>query len=510
MPGPARPLPRPGPGCRGYGIVGPRGHDRTGGHAHVSSPSRPRAGAGRLARAPPCRAGERRHPIDGARQRVQCRRTGERRLLVPVDLRRRPLRRLHVLCLQPRGGRHERRGRHLRARPEAGHDGARERVQRRGAGERTLPGLRTRRSPPTAASSPSSPGPPTSWRATRTARATSSCATGSGARRARERVQRRGAGERLAPATRRSPPTAASSPSSPGPPTSWRATRTARRDIFVRDRSSGTTELVSVSSAGEQANGDSGDPSISADGRFVAFASGASNLVAGDTNGTWDIFVRDRKRGTTRRVSVSSAGKQANGRLLRHPSISADGRFVAFVSSASNLVAGDTNRAGMTSSCATAGRARRARERVERREAGERAVPRPVDLRRRPLRRLRSWASNLVAGDTNGTLGRLRARPEAGHDETRERVERREAGERRLRRPVDLRRRPLRRLRLLGHQPGRARYERQPRTSSCAARSGRPGPRSPSIGPQPGPTASGPDPLARSIHGQRIARRYGT
>ena len=75
-------------------------------------------------------------------------------------------------------------------------------------------------------------------------------------------------------------------------------------------------------------------PSISADGRFVAFASYASNLVAGDTNGTDDVFVRDRKQGTTELVSVSSAGEQANAGTYRapDPSISADGRFVAFVS----------------------------------------------------------------------------------------------------------------------------------------------------------------------------------
>ncbi len=111
-----------------------------------------------------------------------------------------------------------------------------------------------------------------------------------------------------------------------------------------------STELVSVSSTGEQANIYSLYPSISADGRFVAFVSGASDLVAGDTNGAWDIFVRDRQRGTTRRVSVSSAGRQAKG-YSGAPSISADGRFVAFASSASNLVAA-TRTTSPTSSCA--------------------------------------------------------------------------------------------------------------------------------------------------------------
>src|SRR4028119_1688818 len=104
-----------------------------------------------------------------------------------------------------------------------------------------------------------------------------------------------------------------------------------------------TITRVSVDSAGNQANSFSGFPSISADGRFVAFSSGASNLVPGDTNNTYDIFVRDRLTNTTTRVSVDSAGNQGNSRSTS-PSISADGRFVAFSSFASNIVPGDTNR----------------------------------------------------------------------------------------------------------------------------------------------------------------------
>ena len=114
-------------------------------------------------------------------------------------------------------------------------------------------------------------------------------------------------------------------------------------DIFVHDRQTGTTERISVDSLGAQANGFSSDGnSISADGRFVAFESFASNLVAGDTNGTSDIFVRDRLLGTTTRVSVDSLGTQGNGRSEDF-SISADGRFLGFQSLATNLVAGDTN-----------------------------------------------------------------------------------------------------------------------------------------------------------------------
>lgn len=115
-------------------------------------------------------------------------------------------------------------------------------------------------------------------------------------------------------------------------------------DVFVRDRQLGTTERVSISSAGAQANGASGNyPSISADGRFVTFQSTATNLVPGDTNIFGDVFVRDRKTGTTERVSVTSAEAQAQGSSGAYPSISADGRFVAFLSFAANLVAGDSN-----------------------------------------------------------------------------------------------------------------------------------------------------------------------
>jgi Ca2+-binding RTX toxin-like protein len=116
-----------------------------------------------------------------------------------------------------------------------------------------------------------------------------------------------------------------------------------RRDIFVRDTLTNTTTRVSLDLAGNQGNSDSYSPSISADGRFVAFTYGASIPVPGDTNNRNDIFVRDTLTNTTTRVSVDSAGNQANFRSYT-ASISADGRFVAFSSDASNLVPGDTNR----------------------------------------------------------------------------------------------------------------------------------------------------------------------
>ena len=114
------------------------------------------------------------------------------------------------------------------------------------------------------------------------------------------------------------------------------------KDVFVHDCETGQTTRVSVASDGTQGNDDSEFPSISADGRYVAFDSLASNLVSSDTNGDWDVFVHDRETGQTTRVSIASNGTQGNGYSL-WPFISADGRDVVFQSSASNLVTGDTN-----------------------------------------------------------------------------------------------------------------------------------------------------------------------
>jgi hypothetical protein len=138
----------------------------------------------------------------------------------------------------------------------------------------------------------------------------------------------------------------------------------ARPDIFVRDRDAdrngrfdeagGTrTTRVSVASDGSLTNDYSGNPAMSADGRYVAFFSAATNLVPGDTNGVFDIFLHDRDTDAndifdepgaiaTERVSVSSTGGEANQRSM-NPVVSADGRYVAFYSEASNLVADDTN-----------------------------------------------------------------------------------------------------------------------------------------------------------------------
>jgi Tol biopolymer transport system component len=114
-------------------------------------------------------------------------------------------------------------------------------------------------------------------------------------------------------------------------------------DIFVHELPTGQTRRVSVGAGGEQSNGFSASPSLSADGRFVAFISIANNLVPGDTNGEFDVFVRDRRTGTTKRVSVGPDGTQGTGGTIEETAISADGRAVAFAWNGNNLVPNDTN-----------------------------------------------------------------------------------------------------------------------------------------------------------------------
>ena len=113
-------------------------------------------------------------------------------------------------------------------------------------------------------------------------------------------------------------------------------------DVFLRDRRSGTTKRVSVGLAGTQPNGRSFGAALSGAGRFVAFESDADNLVVGDTNHAGDVFVRDLLTGRTERISVSTAGRQVDG-VSSTPAISSGGRFVSFYSDATNLVPGDTN-----------------------------------------------------------------------------------------------------------------------------------------------------------------------
>ena len=116
------------------------------------------------------------------------------------------------------------------------------------------------------------------------------------------------------------------------------------RDIFVKDLAQGWMRRINLGPRAEEANRLSNHPIISGNGRFVAYTSHADNLVEGDTNGRQDVFVHDLATGQTERVSVASDDVEGNGTSYE-PSISDDGRFVAFYSRADNLVEGDTNEA---------------------------------------------------------------------------------------------------------------------------------------------------------------------
>jgi Tol biopolymer transport system component len=113
-------------------------------------------------------------------------------------------------------------------------------------------------------------------------------------------------------------------------------------DIFWRDLWAGPIVRASLGSAGQESNGDSHGATLSADGRLVAFQSFASNLVAGDTNGVADIFLRDLVAQTTVCISTGVGGVPADG-PSRYPMVSRDGTAVVFESQATNLVPGDTN-----------------------------------------------------------------------------------------------------------------------------------------------------------------------
>lgn len=114
-------------------------------------------------------------------------------------------------------------------------------------------------------------------------------------------------------------------------------------DVFVHDRQAGQTGRVSVASNGDEGDGDSSAPALSANWRYVAFSSVATTLVMNDTNNLMDVFVHNRQSGQTVRVSIASDGSQSIGGTSDNPAISADGRFVVFESTATNLVAGDSN-----------------------------------------------------------------------------------------------------------------------------------------------------------------------
>jgi Tol biopolymer transport system component len=234
-----------------------------------------------------------------------------------------------------------------------------------------------------------------------------------------------------------------------------------RTDIFVRDRLLGTTERVSLANSGFESNDESQTATISGDGRFVAFTSFASNLVAGDTNGTYDVFVRDRLNGTTERVSVDSSGVEGNGMSDFKPVISRDGSCVAFASVATNLVAADTNgkediflrnrQAGTTEriSVSTAGTQGNGSCLYESAISSD---GRFVGLREQRVE------PRCGRHEPHGR--RLPARPAARDDRAREPHGGRNAGEHGCRPAVDVRRRPVRLLLQPLDEPRRRRHER--------------------------------------------------
>lgn len=174
------------------------------------------------------------------------------------------------------------------------------------------------------------------------------------------------------------------------------------KDIFVRDRQEGTTTLISVSSSGVQGNGSSSQPSISTDGRYVSFTSLASNLVPVDNNSTYDVFVHDRQTGETKMASIDTDGRQVASTNYSS-AISGDGRYVVFVSPSSSLVDGDTNGAwDIFVHDGTTGNTTRASLATDGTQANGDSVERPAISADGGFVAFESIANNLVSGDTNG------------------------------------------------------------------------------------------------------------
>ena len=244
---------------------------------------------------------------------------------------------------------------------------------------------------------------------------------------------------------------------------------------------SGQFELISATPAGAPAGGqayfdqlpyDRGPQKISADNRYVVFASPSGQIVAGDTNGRQDIFLRDRATRITMLVSRAFDGSPANAESVM-PRISANGRYVVFVSNATNLVPmADTNgfadvfvrdlQTGVTSlvSVSSAG--------VPANYGGYS----PVDQRRRPLHHLRVERTRIGRRPGAERLQQRRVRPRHGgrHDAARQRASGRQPLHRlRLRGSDDQRRRPPRRLRRLGQHARRPDARRSRPTSTRAS-----------------------------------------
>ena len=183
-----------------------------------------------------------------------------------------------------------------------------------------------------------------------------------------------------------------------------------KRDVFVHDRKTGKTKRVSKRSDGTEGDNDSGDPSISDDGRYIAFDSNATNLVKNDTNGVWDVFVHDRKTGKTKRVSKRSDGTEGDN-YSGDPSISDDGRYLAFESDATNLVGNDTNGAR---DIFVHDRKTHKTKRVSKRSDGTEGDSTSYDPSISGNGRyvaFASYATNLVKNDTNGSKDVFRRGP---------------------------------------------------------------------------------------------------
>ncbi len=178
-----------------------------------------------------------------------------------------------------------------------------------------------------------------------------------------------------------------------------------KSDVFVHDRRTGITQRVSVSSSGVESDGNSFVPTLSADGRFVAFSSDATTLASGDSGGPFgssgvaDVFLHDRRTAVTRRLSNGPGGVEGNLNSTS-PALSADGRFVAFQSDATNLVPGDS-RGGLFVHERPTGITLRLN--IESNGVAAR-VQSPVLSANGRFVAFSSDAANLVPGDTNGEL----------------------------------------------------------------------------------------------------------
>ena len=175
-------------------------------------------------------------------------------------------------------------------------------------------------------------------------------------------------------------------------------------DIFIFDRETGTSQRVSIASDSSQANDEQFTCTLSSNGRFVVFGSYATNLVPNDTNDAVDVYVHDRETGITERVSVASDGTQANGDSYQ-VAVNFDGRFVAFMSEATNLVANDTNK---SSDIFIHDRELRITRRISIAFDGTEADGDSMLVRLSSNGRYAAFlslASNLVPNDPNGTIG---------------------------------------------------------------------------------------------------------